>query len=132
MSDASKTIIKYRMSRARESIEDARQLLDRGSLNSTVNRMYYSMFYSVIALLLTENLSSPKHSGVRAIFNKEFVNKKIIDRDTGKFYSEIFEKRQKGDYKDLVTFEKDDVSSWIIKAEQFISTVEKIINSKIE
>lgn len=93
MREETKTIIKYRLERAKEFLKDANRLFSRGSLHSTVNRIYYAMFYSVNALLLSRNLSSSKHSGVRALFNMEFVNKEYIDRNYGKFYSEISEKR---------------------------------------
>jgi hypothetical protein len=57
-------LIDYRRNRAKETLRDAKILFDSGSLFSSVNRIYYAMFYQVTALLLTENLSSPKHSGV--------------------------------------------------------------------
>ncbi len=84
------------------------------------------MFYSVTALLLTENLSSPKHSGIKALFNKEFVNKGLVDKDSGRFYSEMFERRQKGDYKDFTEFAKEDVEMWLKKAGEFLHKIESI------
>lgn len=127
MNQNTKTLIKYRLERARESLEDARHLFGGGSLYATVNRIYYSMFYSVNALLLTKNLSSAKHSGVRALFNKEFVRTGEVDKDTGRFYSEIFEKRQKGDYKDFVEFKREEVAIWLKRAEEFVNSIEEAI-----
>ena len=127
MKDETKTIIRYRLERSRESLKDAVSLFKEGSLHSAVNRIYYAMFYSVNALLLTKNLSSSRHSGVRALFHKEFVNKGEVDEVYGKFYSEIFEKRQVGDYRDLVEFEKEKVSGWLEKAEEFILAIDKVI-----
>lgn len=126
MKEISKPIIKYRLQRARESLNDAQTLFNAGSLYSTVNRIYYAMFYSVIGLLLSENLSSSKHSGVKALFSKEFVNKGIVGKNLGSFYSEMFEKRQKSDYKDLVEFKKEDVQKWLKKAEEFINKIEEL------
>jgi uncharacterized protein (UPF0332 family) len=125
------TIIKYRLERAKESMGDAKQLFENGSLHSVVNRIYYAMFYSVIALLLTRHLSS-KHSGVRALFNREFVNKGKLDKDSGRFYSEIFEKRQKGDYKDLVEFKREEVEIWLKKGEMFVKKIEKLTLKTME
>ena len=126
MKDETRTIIEYRLERARESLEDAIKLLEEGSLHSVVNRIYYAMFYAVNALLFTRDLSSSKHSGVKALFQREFINKGEVDRTYGKFFSEIFEKRQAGDYKDLVEFEKEDVEAWLEKAEEFIKIIEKL------
>jgi len=121
-----KTIIKYRLERAAESLSDAEKLLESGSLHSTVNRIYYAMFYSVTALLLTKNLSSSKHSGIRALFNREFINKGEANKDLGRFYSEIFEKRQKSDYKDFIEFPKKEVEEWFATAVDFIKDIREL------
>jgi len=44
----------------------------------------------------------------------------------------MFERRQKGDYKDFVKFEKSDVEIWLKKAEEFIKNIEKLILKMIE
>ena len=67
------------------------------------------MFYIVNALLLTEGLSSSKHSGVLSIFNREFIKKGLFDKELGKFYTKMFEFRQKADYKDMVKFKEEDI-----------------------
>lgn len=45
-----------------------------------MNRIYYAMFYAVNALLIAKGFSASKHSGVRALFNKEIVNKGLIHK----------------------------------------------------
>ena len=132
MKKATFTLVQYRLKRARESLLDAQTLYKSGSLYSTVNRIYYAMFYAVNALLLSKDLSSSKHSGVKALLSREFVNKGIIDKKAGRFYSEIFEKRQKGDYKDLVEFEKEDVSKWLRQAGDFLIKIETLITGPAE
>lgn len=62
-------LINYRRKKAKETLEDAKILLKAKRFSSAVNRIYYALFYEVVALLLTRNLSSRKHSGVRALFN---------------------------------------------------------------
>lgn len=48
------TLIRYRMDRSREALSAAKLLYEKGHLNDAVNRLYYSCFYAVIALLSTE------------------------------------------------------------------------------
>ncbi len=115
-----KTIIKYRLERAEETIKDAEYLLNNTSLFSAVNRIYYAIFYFVNALLLLKGLSSSKHSGVRALFNKEFIKTNIINKEFGEFYNFIFDYRQKGDYEDFAEFNKEDVKEWLKLAKDFI------------
>jgi len=47
------TLIRYRMDRSREALSAAKLLYEKGHLNDAVNRLYYSCFYAVIALLAT-------------------------------------------------------------------------------
>lgn len=119
-------LIKYRMEKSKETLQDARVMYEKASLASTVNRIYYAMFYAVNGLLLSNNFSSSKHSGVRFLFNKEFVNKGLIEKKWGKFYSKIFEERQEGDYKDFVKFNSNTVRSWLDGAKDFINDIETV------
>lgn len=129
MSQAIKDLIRYRLNRADETLEDARILFNNNKLFSAINRIYYAMFYAVGGLLLTKDLSSPKHSGLLSLFNKEFVNTGLVDKEWGRFYNEMFEFRQKADYKDLVKFETVDVKLWLAKAEDFILAIKVLIKN---
>ena len=122
-----RTLVLYRLNRADESIEEALILLERGHTNTFVNRLYYACFYAITALLLSKGLSSSKHSGVRALFHQKFVKNGLINREMGKFYDKLFDTRQKGDYTDLVYFDKKEVGSWFDEAKKFISSIKNII-----
>ena len=122
-----KRIIEYWRKRARESLEDAKLLLENRRLHSAVNRIYYALFYQVSALLLSKGLSFAKHSGVLAAFNEEFVKTGRIDKELGKFYNRMFEHRKSGDYGELVEFEEEDVRRWLKTAEEFLDAVEKLM-----
>ena len=45
----------------------------------------------------------------------------------GKFFSRMFEFRQKGDYGDFVEFEKEKVKEWLEMADIFIEEIDKVI-----
>jgi uncharacterized protein len=127
MSSELAVLIQYRMERAVETFEDAKLLLHSGSLFSTVNRIYYALFYAVSALLLTKELSAPKHSGVLGIFNREFVHAGLVSKEAGRFYNEMFAFRQKADYKDMVKFEIADVEKWLEQAQTCLSELRRVI-----
>ncbi len=76
-------LAKYRLEKARNTLEDAKKYLESATPESTVNRIYYAMFYAVNALLITKGLSASKHSGVLALFNKEIVKKGLIEKELG-------------------------------------------------
>jgi len=129
MSQELKDLVAYRLMRAKEAMDDAKILFENNKLFSTVNRIYYAMFYAVNGLLLLKGLSSAKHSGVLGLFNKEIVLPGMMGREWGKFYNAMFAFRQKADYKDFVTFETEDVKEWIDKGSEFIVMIDELIKA---
>ena len=56
------TLIKHRLKQAEETILDVKLLIDNDRLRSAVNRIYYGMFYSLLALGLANKFETSKHS----------------------------------------------------------------------
>jgi len=125
-------LVNYKRKRARETLNDAKAMFEHARLFSTVNRIYYAIFYEVVALLLTKKLSSAKHSGVRSLFNREFVKIGIVKEKLADFYSKMFDFRQKADYGDFVEFEEEKVRTWLEEAEDFINEIDKVVEGLIE
>lgn len=125
-------LIKYRISRAHETLEDARILAEEGRWNSVVNRLYYAAFYAVIALLLHSNKHSSTHSGTISNFNQYFIKTDLIDKSFGKLYSELFSSRQKGDYGDLFDFDEEKLSPFFEPVKNLIEAVENYISENPE
>lgn len=125
-----KEIIQYWMEKSSDSFDAAHDELQAGRLSFTVNRIYYACFYAVSAVLIQEGLRFKKHSGVRAAFHQHFVKTGRISYDHGRFYDEIFEARQRGDYIELVRFEREVVKDWLIKAERFIKVIQDLVKKQ--
>ena len=121
-------LVKYRLERAKETLEDAQLLIESKRWNSAINRLYYSAFYAVIALLLNENHKTTTHNGVKSIFSEQFIKNNIISQEFGKKYSQLFTWRQKGDYADLFDFTEEKVLPYYDVVKKFIIQIEKIIN----
>jgi uncharacterized protein (UPF0332 family) len=70
MTEEKRQIVHYRMARASETLEEAKLLFDQDHLIGAMNRVYSAMFYGAVALLVTKDLSSSRHSGVIALLNE--------------------------------------------------------------
>ena len=127
-------LICFRRDRARETLADARMLLRDGSPASALNRIYYAMFYEVLALLSTQDLASAKHSGVRALFNEYFVKTGVVPVEQGRLFARMYDFRQKSDYGDFVQIEAERVAEWCGRAAAFIEdldgTIEGILKGR--
>lgn len=116
-------IVRYWFDKAEESMLSAQDELRSGRLSFAVNRIYYACFYAVSGVLMAEKLRFKKHSGVRASFHQHLVKTGKISQDLGKFYDELFEARQRGDYFEMVFFDQRQVENWLAQAKLFIPEV---------
>ncbi len=122
-----KELVKYRLDRATEALEEAVLLADNSKWNTCVNRLYYTCFYAVSALLAKNNMSSSKHTGVRSLFNLHFVKTEKVPKKLAQLYNDLFEKRQEGDYIDFVKFNGDQVKPLISETRKFLANIKKLI-----
>ena len=119
--------IKYRFLRAEESLDDALILAEKEKWNTVVNRLYYSCFYAVIALLLKNNIETQTHDGARTQFGLNFIKTGLIDKKYGKLYTKLFDYRQKGDYGDLYDYDEETVKPLIEPVKDFLGEIKKHI-----
>jgi len=120
--------ITYRFHRAEESLDDALILANSGKWNTVVNRLYYSCFYAVIALLLKNGVENQSHDGARIQFGLHFIKTGKIEKKYGKLFTKLFDYRQKGDYGDLFDFNENIVEPLIVQVKEFIEEIKKHIN----
>lgn len=127
MKESKKYLIQYRFSRALDTLDDARILAENRKWNSTINRLYYSAYYAVTALLLHSNLNPTTHNGAKTNFSKHYIKTEKISPELGKMYSQLFTWRQKGDYDDLFDFDEDTVMPYFEPVKNLIKKIEEII-----
>jgi hypothetical protein len=117
--------VNYRFHRAEESYEEALILAKEERWNAVINRLYYACFYAVIALLIKNNISTQTHDGARTQFGLIFVKTGIIDKESGKLFSKLFDYRQKGDYGDLFDYDEELTKPLINKVNEFLIEIKK-------
>ena len=121
-------LVKYRIKKARETFNEVGLHVENKLWNTAVNRLYYACYYAVIALLIDKDIKAQTHSGVRQMFGLHFVKSGLIDKESGKFYTDIFDMRQTGDYDDYIDFRKEDVLDLIDPANELISKIEMLLS----
>jgi uncharacterized protein (UPF0332 family) len=129
MSGTLKDLIGYRLEKAIQTLDDAKLLAKANRWNPCVNRLYYACFYAVSALLAKNELSSSKHTGVRSLFNLNFVKTGKISKETAEIYNDLFDRRQEGDYADYVVFTEDQVLPRIDKTGIFIKAIISLLDN---
>ncbi|PJH75836.1 MAG: DNA-binding protein [Anaerolineae bacterium CG_4_9_14_0_8_um_filter_58_9] len=121
-------LIAYRLERAGETLQDAELLFEQGGTPaSVVNRAYYAMFYTVLALLITVGAGSSKHSGAIALFDEHFVRSGKFSKEMSKTLHRAFDLRQIGDYRELLTLDDTQAEEILGAAKVFVHTVEQFL-----
>ena len=113
--------------RSKETWTEAKGIIENKYWYAAANRMYYACYYMVSALLLKNGQSAHTHGGIIGLFGLHFVKTGIVSAEIGKFYSELYELRQTGDYDDWKTLSESDILPLIPKVEQFLGTIERLI-----
>jgi len=125
------TIVKYRMLRANETLREIDILIENQLWNTAVNRLYYACFYAVNALLLSKEIKAQTHAGVRQMFGLYFIKNELIDKELGRYYSNIFDKRITGDYDDFIDYKKSDVLALLKPAQDLLQEIDKLIRKSL-
>ena len=123
--------IHYRIESARTTLKAAIVLAENGFWNSAVNRLYYSLFYTVSALLYTTGISVKKHSSVKSQFTLHYVKTGKIDKKYGQLLSDLFDWRQKGDYENIFDYDEESVMPLIPAVEEMLDVLESLIKKKL-
>ncbi len=124
-------LITYRIEKAKEALNEAKSHIQNEFWNSAVNRLYYSCFYAVSALLASKQIYAKTHLGIRQMFALHYVKPGIISNEAGKFYTTIFDMRHTGDYTDFIILEKKDVIELLGPATGLIVRIEEILSTKL-
>ncbi len=122
-----KTLVKYRIQLAHETLHEAEILFKENSFRGTINRAYYAMFYSVLALLAIKKIGTSKHSGAISLFDREYVKTGIFSKELSQSLRLAFDRRQTHNYGELIDIDNDTAQGILENAKRFITEVESYL-----
>lgn len=123
------SLVKYRLDRAYETMEEAEVLAKEAHYNAAINRLYYACFYAASALLVANKIAAVSHAGVKTMLGLHFVSKGLLSTEHGKTFSRLFEIRHSGDYDDFVYCDREMVDYYTPRATEFIEAIKNILLS---
>ena len=108
-----------------ETFAEAQTLVDNNHFQGAANRLYYACFYAVNALLLRDGLNSAKHSGIRSLFNRQYIKQGRISTDAGVLFNTLYDIRQTSDYEDLYIIDSERINSLVPRVKLFLQEIEQ-------
>lgn len=122
-----KTLIEFRIKQAFETAEVAELLVANKKYSSAANRIYYAVFYSLLALALQFGYKTSKHAQLIGWFNKNFIASEKIERGFGRIVRDCYEYRITADYDSFVNFKVDDINTLLTEMKLFLYRIELFI-----
>ena len=121
-------IVCYRIECAENTLGEIENLFALKYYNNAANRMYYACYYAVSALLIANGITAKSHDGVIQMFGLHFIRTGIFPAYYGKYYSQLFNERQTGDYEDLYNHDEVSTAELYPKAKELVAAVKEKVD----
>ena len=121
---------KYRLTRAKETLETAKRDLTELDYHSANNRAYYAIFHAMRAMLALDGEDYKKHSAVIARFVQLYLKTSVFPRELSKTISNASLIRNRSDYEDFYICSKQDTEKLVRDAEIFVKTISEYLEDQ--
>jgi len=127
MSGSIDDLVNYRIKRAFETLKEADKMIENQFWNASINRIYYACYYAVSGLLLKKGVDTSTHKGIRQMFGLHYVQTGLISKEFARFFSDLYDRRQTGDYDDFVIYDEETSNKLFSMANKFVQEIDSLI-----
>jgi len=113
--------------KSEEALKDAEIAINNERFSTAQNRIYYAIFYSVMALAYSKNFTTAKHSQLLGWFNRNYIKEGVFAKSLGDAYINAYNSRMKSDYTYTYKPDKDKINSLFKDAQIFVKAVQDYI-----
>ena len=124
-------IIEMELDKAERTFAEQQLLREGGLWNTLANRLYYSLFHAVSALLISEGHEVGTHKGAVIRFQQYFVRTQRFSVEDGRFYSLMQTMRENADYNCSYDVSEEEVLARIEPTRQLIEKIKQYIASNV-
>lgn len=124
-----KEFVTRQMELAREYLNDSANNLEMGSLRTAIDRAYYAMHHSAVALLCHLGVRPPRsHAGLINVFGQQVVNKGVMPREFGHMLNLARGDRMEGTYSPYADITESLAQENVNNARLFVDRVADALN----
>ncbi len=120
-------LIEHRIEQAKKMVDVSELLIKNNEAESAINRIYYGMFYILLAFGLKNSFETSKHQQLIGWFNKNYIHTGQIDKKYGRMIRKAYDKRMKSDYEVIVEIEIEEAETLLADLREFILEIESIL-----
>ena len=123
-------LVNLELEKADNTFKQVAVLQREGYWDTMANRLYYSMFHAVSALLINDKREVGSHKGAAIRFHQYYVKTGLFTEAEGSLYSQMESLREKSDYNCYFNVTENDIVSKVVPAESFIAKIKQYIAAK--
>ena len=121
--------VKSALNQARVFLDDCIAFLAQDRLRSCVDRGYYSIHFSAVALLASRGIETPRsHRGLVILFGREVVRNGILGDEYSDILSYALRERTDGTYDADAETTADNAQEIVDNAKRFYSAVTALLD----
>ena len=122
--------IKTELEAVEKTSSEADLLFNGGFYSGAVSRLYYSLLYTIRALLLTKGLEPKSHEGALRLFGLHFVKEGLFISQDSHVFSKLMKFREEADYNPSYIFTKEDFKDLAIEADNLFLKIRAYLKDK--
>lgn len=126
-----RTAIHLLLEKSERNLSQAKYCIQSGFWDLIVNRLYYSLFHAVTAMMLSDGIKAKTHKGTSGQFGQYYVMTGIFDKSDGVFYNKMQLKREQADYDNVFKLSEEEGKKLLHQTEDLQKKIIKYIDSKI-
>lgn len=121
------TLVELEMEKAKRIFAEIDVLVNAGLWSTAANRLYYSVYHAVCALLIKDGHKATTHQGNHIGFGAYYVKTGIFPPEFGRFYNQLQTLREQSDYNCVYDVTPEELNEKIPMAKQLIQRIDEII-----
>lgn len=126
-SEERKALVELYLEKSESELADATKAKDACMWSVVANRLYYSLFHAVSALLVKDGHTVGTHLGIKINFGKYYVKTGILTADDGRLFSQMATLRERADYDCFFKVTQKDIDEKFEGVSTLISHIRNIL-----
>ena len=124
------TVISLEIAKAFTTQEEVDLLVEKGYWNAAANRLYYSVFHAVSALLIHDGIRIKSHKGAGVMLNQHYIQTNKISPELGKLYRRLELMREESDYNCFYNTSPEELKKELEPARELIDAIAKMVSQQ--
>ena len=124
------TVVSLEIAKAFTTQEEVDLLVEKGYWNAAANRLYYSVFHAVSALLIHDGIRIKSHKGAGVMLNQHYIQTNKISPELGKLYRRLELMREESDYNCFYNTSPEELKKELEPARELIDLIAKMVSQQ--